>query len=195
MRDYSFGNRLTMLRKEKGLSQFQLGTLLGVSDKAVSKWENGVAKPKLEVCLKLADLLGIGMDDLLCQRSPDAEKEQRIMKQLKKALWERITDKLYELYGDQPSLSVLNRFELEKSILQDDNSIFLLNVLADVRRYLAEKGLVLLTRGYLNGSFVAWLMEAAMINPLPAHTRSNGMCSKCGTSFLAAIALVMRTSI
>lgn len=33
-----------------------------------------------------------------------------------------------------------------------------------------------MTRGYLNGSFVAWLMEATMINPLPAHTR----CPKCG---------------
>lgn len=139
MRDYSFGNRLTMHRKEKELSQFQLGTLLGVSDKAVSKWENGVAKPKLEVCLKLADLLGIGMDDLLCQRSPDAEKEQRIMKQLKKELWDHATDRLYELYGDQPLLSVLNRFELEKRILQEDNGILLFRVLADVRRYLAEK--------------------------------------------------------
>ena len=39
MRDYAFGNLVTKLRTELGFSQFQLGKLIGVSDKAVSKWE------------------------------------------------------------------------------------------------------------------------------------------------------------
>lgn len=43
MRDYAFGNLVTKLRTELGFSQFQLGKLIGVSDKAVSKWENGVS--------------------------------------------------------------------------------------------------------------------------------------------------------
>lgn len=42
-RDYDFGNYLSELRKSRGLSQYQLGRLLGVSDKTVSKWENGGA--------------------------------------------------------------------------------------------------------------------------------------------------------
>lgn len=41
MRDYSFGNFISALRERCGLSQYQLGALVGVSDKAVSKWENG----------------------------------------------------------------------------------------------------------------------------------------------------------
>ena len=41
MRDYSFGNFISTLRERGGMSQYQLGTLVGVSDKAVSKWENG----------------------------------------------------------------------------------------------------------------------------------------------------------
>ena len=41
MRDYSFGNYISTLRERMGLSQYQLGVLVGVSDKAVSKWENG----------------------------------------------------------------------------------------------------------------------------------------------------------
>ena len=43
MRDYSFGNFLHELRTRRGLTQYQLGALVGVSDKAVSKWENGVS--------------------------------------------------------------------------------------------------------------------------------------------------------
>ena len=46
MRDYSFGNYISTLRERMGLSQYQLGVLVGVSDKAVSKWENGVSQTK-----------------------------------------------------------------------------------------------------------------------------------------------------
>lgn len=63
--DYAFGNLITALRTERGFSQFQLGKLLGVSDKAVSKWENGNAKPRIATCYRLADILGISLDELL----------------------------------------------------------------------------------------------------------------------------------
>lgn len=49
MRDYAFGDRLSALRQEHGYSQFQLASLVGVSDKAVSKWETGVAKPRIVI--------------------------------------------------------------------------------------------------------------------------------------------------
>ena len=73
MRDYEFGNRLFMLRKKAGLSQSQLGKTLGLSNKAVSKWENGLAKPGLDVVQKLAEVLGVTVDDLLSR--PSAEKQ------------------------------------------------------------------------------------------------------------------------
>ena len=38
MRDYRFGNFPQELRMRRGLSQYQLGMLVGVSNKAVSKW-------------------------------------------------------------------------------------------------------------------------------------------------------------
>ena len=43
MRDYRFGNFLHELRVRRGLSQFQLGMLVGVSNKAVSAWHTGMA--------------------------------------------------------------------------------------------------------------------------------------------------------
>ena len=65
MQDFDFGNRLYALRKKAGLSQAQLGEKVGLSNKAVSKWENGQAKPGLEVVHQLADALSVSVDDLL----------------------------------------------------------------------------------------------------------------------------------
>ena len=44
MKNYSLGNFICELRMRRGLSQAQLGALVGVSNKAVSKWENGSAE-------------------------------------------------------------------------------------------------------------------------------------------------------
>lgn len=65
MQDYDFGNRLFQLRKKAGLSQSGLGRKIGVSNKAVSKWETGRAKPGLDIVHKLADTLNVSVDDLL----------------------------------------------------------------------------------------------------------------------------------
>ena len=65
MNDFSFGNRLYNLRKEAGLSQTQVARLTGVSDKAVSKWENGKAKPTTDSLRKLAALFQVSVDELL----------------------------------------------------------------------------------------------------------------------------------
>ncbi len=65
MQDIEFGNRLFQLRRKAGLSQVQLGEKLGLSNKAVSKWENGQAKPGLDIVHKLADVLSVSVDDLL----------------------------------------------------------------------------------------------------------------------------------
>ena len=56
LNDYAFGNYLYEKRKQAGLTQRQAAAMLGVSDKAVSKWENGRAKPTTDVLRKLAVL-------------------------------------------------------------------------------------------------------------------------------------------
>lgn len=65
MQDFEFGNRLFELRKKAGFSQTELGEALGVTNKAVSKWENGKAKPTLETIGKLAEALGVSVSELL----------------------------------------------------------------------------------------------------------------------------------
>ena len=62
---YKVGNLISKLREEKGLSQSELGVLLGVTNKAVSKWENGRGYPDTSLLLTLAEVLGISVDELL----------------------------------------------------------------------------------------------------------------------------------
>ena len=78
MRDFGFGNRLYQFRKKAGLSQSQLGQKVGLSNKAVSKWENGLAKPGLDVVSRLAGVLGVSVDDLL-NASPAEKQISRIV--------------------------------------------------------------------------------------------------------------------
>ncbi|MBQ8862834.1 MAG: helix-turn-helix transcriptional regulator, partial [Clostridia bacterium] len=62
---YKVGNLISKLREEKGLSQSELGSLLGVTNKAVSRWENGRGYPDTSLLLKLSDVLEITVDELL----------------------------------------------------------------------------------------------------------------------------------
>ena len=52
-------------RKEYGLTQTELGAMLGISGKAVSKWERGLSKPCDEHLEKLIDLLGLPVESTI----------------------------------------------------------------------------------------------------------------------------------
>ncbi len=83
MYDYTFGNFLYSLRNEKGLSQAQLGELLGVTNKAVSKWENGSAKPNTILIPRIAEIFGITVEELFaCKRLKKDCEYEKIMNYL-----------------------------------------------------------------------------------------------------------------
>ena len=63
--DMTIGKRIGLLRKEKGLTQEELASHMGVSPQAVSKWENDQTCPDISALPKLAKLLGVSVDELL----------------------------------------------------------------------------------------------------------------------------------
>lgn len=65
MANYELSNKIYELRTQKGLSQKELGAILGVSNKAVSKWETGTALPKTETLIKLAKVFDVSTEELL----------------------------------------------------------------------------------------------------------------------------------
>ena len=64
-RQYEIGNLITELRKEKKLTQSKLAEALGVTDKSVSKWENGKSLPDTKIMPRLCEILGISLEELL----------------------------------------------------------------------------------------------------------------------------------
>ena len=73
----TLGNRLQRLRQRQGLSQDALAEKLGVSRQAVSKWERDEAVPEVEKLLRLSELYGVSLDELVkgdaTQSAPQAE--------------------------------------------------------------------------------------------------------------------------
>lgn len=74
MDQYSIGNFIQKKRREKNLTQEQLAEKLGVSNKTVSKWENGKCLPDYSVIELLCEELGVTVAELLCGKENDGDK-------------------------------------------------------------------------------------------------------------------------
>ena len=60
-----FNEKLKFARKQKGLSQTELGKLLGVQAQTVGRWETGKSKPNLKTINKLCEVLNIPLYSLI----------------------------------------------------------------------------------------------------------------------------------
>ena len=63
------GEIISTLRKEKGLTQKEVADRLNITDKAVSKWERDLACPDTQTIPKLAEILGVSLEELLNAKS------------------------------------------------------------------------------------------------------------------------------
>lgn len=61
----TIGEKIYKLRTERNLSQGDLSEILEVSRQSVSKWENGAATPDLDKIIKLSEVFGITIDELV----------------------------------------------------------------------------------------------------------------------------------
>ncbi|WP_458458422.1 helix-turn-helix domain-containing protein [Pseudobutyrivibrio sp.] len=77
------GSFISNVRKEQGLTQKQLAERVGVSDKAVSRWETGKGLPDTSIMSDLCEVLGININELLSGERLDADtysgKAEKIM--------------------------------------------------------------------------------------------------------------------
>ena len=83
MNQKQIGNFIAKKRKEKNLTQIQLAEILGVSNKTVSKWENGNCMPDYSIIKPLCDELGITVSELMDgeekDNKPENAEDMRIM--------------------------------------------------------------------------------------------------------------------
>lgn len=90
MKEQSLGQTIARLRKEKGMTQLQLAERMGVTDKAVSKWERDLSSPDLGTMPKLAEAFGLTVDELMQGSIPagpqKTEKNGELVDTILKAL-------------------------------------------------------------------------------------------------------------
>ncbi len=82
MNQFKIGKFIAECRKEKGLTQMQLSEKLGITDKAVSKWERGITMPDTSIMLELCDILGISVNELLSGEKINMENNEQKNEQL-----------------------------------------------------------------------------------------------------------------
>lgn len=77
MNQEAIGKFIAACRKEKGLTQVQLSEKLNITNRAVSKWETGKSCPDASIMLKLWDIFGITVNELLSGERITMENYQR----------------------------------------------------------------------------------------------------------------------
>ena len=90
MDQLKIGRFIALKRKEASLTQMQLAEKLNITDRAVSKWENGKAMPDSSIMLQLCDTLKITVNDLL---SGEVVEMENYNKEMENKLIEIIKEK------------------------------------------------------------------------------------------------------
>lgn len=89
MTNKSMAEVISSRRKELGMTQKDLAEKLNITDKAVSKWERGIACPDTAAIPKLAQILGISLEELMDAepaRKPGGEKAEQVLDVALKAI-------------------------------------------------------------------------------------------------------------
>ena len=88
MDQIKIGKFIAACRKKENLTQLQLAEKLGITDRAVSKWETGKCLPDSAIMLDLCGVLGISVNDLLCgevvmMENYNKETEKQLLEMIK----------------------------------------------------------------------------------------------------------------
>lgn len=75
----NLGEQIYKYRTAKGLSQLELAEALDVSRQSISKWETNVAVPELAKLVKMAELFGVTLDELILDKKAEMPAEEEIL--------------------------------------------------------------------------------------------------------------------
>lgn len=92
-------------------------------------------------------------------------------------LWDKAQARLKDLYGGNPPVRILERFETEKMLMKGSSLITHFGFLSELVHYSKQVCSHISLRGDTGNSFVAWLLGATDVNPLEPHY----LCERCKT--------------
>lgn len=114
MKKETFGNMVAVLRKEKGMTQVELAEKMGVTDKAVSKWERDISFPDVSSIPKLAEILEVSVDELMQVKA--ASKEDTTKKKIDEIIDVAFKGVALAMGIAVVVLSIMKQIEIESAI-------------------------------------------------------------------------------
>ena len=106
------GAYLAALRKARGMTQQEAAEQLGVSNKTVSKWENGAGLPDITVLPALAELYGVTADDILTGETLRGRPESGTGEARRRLLLVRLRTRFDICFAGAVALAVLAAFQV-----------------------------------------------------------------------------------
>lgn len=114
MKKQTFGSMIAVLRKEKGMTQLELAEKMGVTDKAVSKWERDLSFPDVSSIPKLAEIFGVSVDELMQVES--GRKENTIGKKVRDFVLLALQGVALAMGIAVVALSFMNQIETDSAV-------------------------------------------------------------------------------
>ncbi|MBQ8594428.1 MAG: helix-turn-helix transcriptional regulator [Oscillospiraceae bacterium] len=129
MEKQTLGQKIFELRKAKNMTQLELANQLNITDKAVSKWERDISCPDINTFPKLAEILGVSVDELLQANASGKENNKK----------EDTSDMLLKVIPLALSIGVTVLTAIDQIYWEDAVSLLGLAVLAIAVRNFREK--------------------------------------------------------
>ena len=117
MDQLKIGKFISLSRKKRGLTQAQLAEKFGITDKAVSKWERGIAMPDCSIMLELCDVLGISVNELLRGEEIDMENDNKASEELLLDMAKELEDKNKTIWTTMKVIMLVSIIGLLSSIV------------------------------------------------------------------------------
>ena len=108
MDQIKIGRFIADCRKSVGFTQMQLAEKLGITDKAVSKWERGIAMPDTSIMLELCDILHISVNELLCGEKISMENNNQKNEELMLAMAKELEQKSKTVWNSMWAIMIVS---------------------------------------------------------------------------------------
>jgi len=104
----AIGKFIAERRKARNLTQLQLAEMLGITDRAVSKWETGKSMPDASIMLELCGILKISVNDLLCGEAVSMDKYNEKAEELLLEMAERKEEADRRILSVETALGIIS---------------------------------------------------------------------------------------
>ena len=108
MDQLKIGRFIAERRKQKDLTQMQLSEKLGITDKAISKWERGITMPDSSIMLELCDILGISVNELLSGEKISMENNNQKNEQLLLEMAKELENKNKTIWSSMRAIMIIS---------------------------------------------------------------------------------------